>query len=183
MSKQKKGLSWPRLFGEGNPYDLIKWEKRTAKITKANGEVVFEQNDVEVPEFWSQNATNIMASKYFRGQLGKPERESSARQMVSRVADTIVRWGMKNGYFVTEEDCENFRLDLTLLLIMQKAAFNSPVWFNVGVYDRPQCSACFILAVEDSLDSILKWGHDEGKIFQKSGDNRDSYSHFSLRRF
>lgn len=136
------GLVWNRLFGEGNPYDAITWEIRTAKITKSDGKVVFEQKNVEVPDFWSQTATDIVASKYFRGQLNSPQREYSARQMVDRVAVTIAGWGWKNGYFKTESDYLNFEQDLRFLLINQWAAFNSPVWFNVGVYERPQCSAC-----------------------------------------
>jgi ribonucleoside-diphosphate reductase alpha chain len=161
-----KGLSWIRFFGEDDPYDAITWEVRTARITKGNGEVVFEQEGVEVPDFWSQTATDIVASKYFRGQLGTPEREYSARQMVDRVAKTIAEWGWKDGYFNTEEDRLNFEQDLKFLLINQWAAFNSPVWFNVGVYEHPQCSACYILSVEDSMQSILDWYRDEGWIFK-----------------
>jgi len=160
------GLSWGRLFGEGDPYDAITWEIRTARITKGNGEVVFEQEGVEVPNFWSQTATDIVASKYFRGRLGAPEREYSARQMVDRVAKTIARWGWENGYFRAEDDYLNFEQDLKFLLINQWAAFNSPVWFNVGVYERPQCSACFILSVDDNIQSILDWYRDEGWIFK-----------------
>ena len=167
-TNQSKGaFHWKRLFGEINPYDAIVWEKRTAKIAKGDGTVVFEQHNVEVPNFWTQTATDIVASKYFRGRLDSPERETSARQMVDRVAKTVGRWGLKDGYFASEQDAELYVQDLTWLLINQYAAFNSPVWFNVGVSDHPQCSACFILAVEDTMDSILKWGHDEGKIFQK----------------
>ena len=160
------GLIWNRLFGKGNPYDAIAWEVRTAKITKGDGTVVFEQKNVEVPNFWSQTATDIVASKYFRGQLGTPEREYSARQMIDRVATTIAGWGWKNGYFKTEGDHLNFEQDLRFLLINQWTAFNSPVWFNVGVYEKPQCSACFILSVEDNMQSILEWYRDEGWIFK-----------------
>lgn len=162
----RKAFSWPRLFGSGDPYEQIMWEKRTAKITKADGTVVFEQNDIEIPNFWSQTATDIVASKYFRGRLSSPDRESSARQMVDRVAKTIGYWGMKDGYFSSVADCENFIQDLTWLLINQYFAFNSPVWFNVGVQEKPQCSACFILAVEDTMQSILEWYRDEGWIFK-----------------
>jgi ribonucleoside-diphosphate reductase alpha chain len=162
----KTGFVWPRLFGEGHPYDDVEWEKRTAKIVKGDGAVVFEQLDVEVPSFWTQTATDIVASKYFRGQLNTPDRERSARQMVDRVADTMTRWGLKDGYFASAEDAENFSLDLKWILINQYAAFNSPVWFNVGVHERPQCSACFILAVEDNMQSILDWYRDEGWIFK-----------------
>jgi ribonucleoside-diphosphate reductase alpha chain len=160
------GLIWNRLFGKGNPYDAIIWEVRTAKIVKSDGEVVFEQKNVEVPNFWSQTATDIVASKYFRGQLNSPQREYSARQMVDRITVTIAGWGWKDGYFKTRGDYLNFEQDLRFLLINQWAAFNSPVWFNVGVYERPQCSACFILSVEDNMQSILEWYRDEGWIFK-----------------
>lgn len=189
-TEAEKGLSWPRFFGEGDPYDDISWEKRTAKIVKGNGEVVFEQSDVEVPDFWSQTATDIVASKYFRGCFGAPERETSARQIIDRVAVTIANWGWKDGYFKTKEDCENFKQDLKFILINQYAAFNSPVWFNVGVYERPQCSACFILSVEDSMESILNWFKNEGWIFKGgsgSGANlsklRSSYEPLSKGGF
>ncbi len=160
------GFHWERLFGQGNPYDEISWEMRTAKITKGDGSVVFEQKNVEVPNFWTQTATDIVASKYFRGQLTSPDREQSARQMVDRVAKTIGRWGWDGGYFATQEDARSFVQDLTWILINQYAAFNSPVWFNVGVHEKPQCSACFILAVEDNMQSILDWYRDEGWIFK-----------------
>ncbi|MGD0977283.1 MAG: vitamin B12-dependent ribonucleotide reductase [Minisyncoccia bacterium] len=160
------GLSWPRLFGNGDPYAGINWEVRTAKIVKGDGQVVFEQKDVEVPDFWSQTATDIVASKYFRGKYGSPEREHSARQIVDRVGDALSAWGLKDGYFKTHQDYENFRDDLKYLLINQYGAFNSPVWFNVGVRERPQSSACFILAVEDNMQSILDWYRDEGWIFK-----------------
>ncbi|MBI2669555.1 MAG: vitamin B12-dependent ribonucleotide reductase [Candidatus Yanofskybacteria bacterium] len=177
MSEQNKGLSWPRLFGEGDPYDSIKWEKRTAEITNEKGKVFFKQNGVEVPEFWSQNATNIVASKYFRGKLETSERENSIRQMVDRVVNSITAWGLKDGYFAIEQDAENFRQDLKLLMINQCAAFNSPVWFNVGVFDKPQCSACFILNVEDDLGSILGWYSNEGWIFKGGSGSGANLSH------
>jgi len=161
-----QGLRWLRIFGTKHPYDEIIWENRIAKITKGDGTVVFEQKDVEVPNFWSQTATDIVASKYFRGQLNTPDREHSVKQMIDRVAKTIGYWGLKDGYFASSEDCENFILDLTWILINQYAAFNSPVWFNVGVHERPQCSACFILGVEDNMQSILDWYRDEGWIFK-----------------
>lgn len=162
----KQGLGWPRIFGSKHPYEEIIWENRTAKIIKGDGTVVFEQKDIEVPNFWSQTATDIVASKYFRGQLGTSDRETSVKQMVDRVAKTIGYWGLKDDYFASTQDCENFILDLTWLLVNQYAAFNSPVWFNVGVHERPQCSACFILAVEDNMQSILDWYRDEGWIFK-----------------
>lgn len=163
---QGEGLIWPGYFTQGDPYKNIRWEKRTAKISKSDGTTVFEQPEVEVPDFWSQTATDIVASKYFRGTMDSSQRENSARQMVNRVADTIAQWGKKDGYFAGEEDYLNFRNDLRWLLINQYGAFNSPVWFNVGVYERPQCSACFILAVEDNMQSILEWFRDEGWIFK-----------------
>lgn len=162
----RTGFVWPRLFGDVHPYEEIQWEKRTAKIVKGDGTIVFEQNNVEVPSFWTQTATDIVASKYFRGQLNTLERESSAKQMIDRVADTMARWGLKDGYFASPEDASNFSSDLKWILINQYAAFNSPVWFNVGVHERPQCSACFILAVEDNMQSILDWYRDEGWIFK-----------------
>lgn len=162
----KTGFVWPRLFSSSHPYDEIEWEKRTAKISKGDGTTVFEQTGVEVPSFWTQTATDIVASKYFRGQLNTADREYSAKQMVDRVADTMARWGLKDGYFASANDAENFSLDLKWILINQYAAFNSPVWFNVGVHERPQCSACFILAVEDNMQSILDWYRDEGWIFK-----------------
>lgn len=165
-NRTNNGLVWNRLFGEGDPYDAINWDIRTAKITKGNGEVVFEQKDVEVPDFWTQTATDIVASKYFRGRLDSPAREKSAREMIDRVANTISDWGINNGYFKGPDDGENFRNDLRYLLINQWAAFNSPVWFNVGVYPKPQCSACFILSVDDSMESIFDWYKDEGWIFK-----------------
>ena len=126
----------------------------------------FEQRGVEFPKSWSQNATNIVAQKYFRGQLGSPERESSVKQMIGRVAGTISNWGREGGYFASEEDADTFEMELTSILLNQKAAFNSPVWFNVGFEETPQCSACFILSVEDTMESILDWNTKEGQIFR-----------------
>ncbi|MEK7582239.1 MAG: vitamin B12-dependent ribonucleotide reductase, partial [Patescibacteria group bacterium] len=165
------GMTWERIFGlsgqgTGHPYDDITWELRTAKIAKADGTIVFEQHDVEVPAFWSQTATDIVASKYFRGKITAPEREYSVKQMIDRVAQTIGYWGLQDGYFASPEDATNFTLDLTWLLVNQFFAFNSPVWFNVGIYEKPQCSACFILAVEDTMESIMQWYKDEGMIFK-----------------
>src|SRR3989338_5394647 len=140
-----RGLVWESHFVQGDPYQSVRWEKRTAKIAKSDGTVVFEQRNVEVPDFWSQTATDIVASKYFRKPFGVPDKENSARQMVDRVSNTISQWGWQDGYFASELDFQNFRNDLKWILINQYGAFNSPVWFNVGVYERPQCSACFIL--------------------------------------
>jgi len=163
---QGEGLIWPRKFTNGDPYQNICWEKRVAKISKSDGFIVFEQKDVEVPSFWSQTATDVVASKYFRGKMNSPEREKSAREMVDRVAGAISSWGWSDGYFASQENYLNFQDDLKWILINQYGAFNSPVWFNVGVYERPQCSACFILSVEDNMQSILEWYRDEGWIFK-----------------
>jgi ribonucleoside-diphosphate reductase alpha chain len=165
----RRGLQVRRLFtNKGtHPYDELTWERRDAVITNwRDGTTAFEQRDLEFPVSWSQNATNIVAQKYFRGPLGTPQREHSVRQMVDRVAGTITRWGGKDGYFATDADAESFQAELTHLLVNQKAAFNSPVWFNVGVEPEPQCSACFILSVEDTMPSILNWYVEEGMIFK-----------------
>ncbi|MCI0564975.1 MAG: hypothetical protein MN733_41440, partial [Nitrososphaera sp.] len=149
-----------------HPFDEITWELRTASIGNEKGEVVFEQKEVEVPAFWSQLATNVVVSKYFRGALGTPQRERSVRQLVNRVVHTITDWGLKDGYFAAQEDAEAFGAELTYLLVNQYVAFNSPVWFNVGIEAKPQCSACFILSVDDTMDSILEWYRHEGMIFK-----------------
>ncbi|MBJ7521262.1 MAG: vitamin B12-dependent ribonucleotide reductase [Solirubrobacteraceae bacterium] len=148
-----------------HPFDTVEWEIRDAKIGHGD-RVAFEQKDVEFPSTWSQNATNIVAQKYFRGQLDSPSRERSVKQMVGRVAGTIADWGRQRGYFATADDGDAFEAELTYLLLHQMAAFNSPVWFNVGFEENPQCSACFILSVEDTMDSILDWNTREGKIFR-----------------
>lgn len=149
-----------------DPFEQVDWERRTARIVGSGGTVVFEQPDVEFPKFWSQRATDIVAQKYFRGKLGSPEREWSVRQMIGRVADTITRWGIGDGYFDSPDDAAAFRAELTYLLLHQMAAFNSPVWFNVGFEEKPQCSACFILSIEDNMESILEWYRNEGMIFR-----------------
>src|SRR5690349_20324558 len=179
----RTGVAFPRYFtarqdAGKTPYDEVQWETRTASIGNDKGAVIFEQRDIEVPVDWSQTATNIVASKYFHGKLGSPERETSVAQLVQRVVDTIAGWGGKDGYFATEQDGQNFRDELAHLMLTQKACFNSTVWFNVGVKEtrgygwiyekeadrvaklesgvlRPQCSACFIVSVKDSLESIL----------------------------
>src|SRR5436309_12204675 len=187
------GLIFRRLFTKPgvSPYDEIEWEKRTAQITDSKGGVILEQKDVEVPKDWSMTATNIVASKYLHGTLGTPERESGVRALISRVAETIRDWGLDQGYFRTPEDGATFHDELVHILVQQKAAFNSPVWFNVGCdrlepnsdaqnwhwnpqlgrvefgrtgYSYPQCSACFINAVQDSLDSILTLAKTEGML-------------------
>jgi len=148
-----------------HPFDEVEWELRDAVIGDPDNPA-FEQRGVEFPKSWSQNATNIVAQKYFRGRLGSDERESSVRQMISRVAGTIAGWGRDGGYFATDEDADAFEAELAHILLHQKAAFNSPVWFNVGFEERPQCSACFILSVEDTIESILDWNTKEGMIFR-----------------
>ena len=163
-----KGLRIDRRFTrEGtHPYDEIEWERRDSAIPGETGNV-FEQKAVEVPKFWSQTATNVVASKYFRGKLGSPERESSVKQMVDRVVDTIARAGFEGGYFASAADRDAFADELKYLMVHQYASFNSPVWFNIGVEGVPQqASACFILSVEDDMHSILDWFRDEGIIFK-----------------
>ncbi len=192
----RRGISFRRVFTKPgvHPFDEIEWELRTASIQNEKGETIFEQRNVETPKDWSMTATNIVASKYFHGKIGTAERESSIRQLVSRVADTIAQWGLEDGYFKTGEDAEVFRDELTHLLVRQKAAFNSPVWFNCGLwhkyqrssrgtgwywdaasgsvlketeaYRHPQCSACFINSVQDDLESILALAKTEGMLFK-----------------
>ena len=151
-----------------HPYDQVVWERRDARISNyRDGSVAFEQTDVEFPVGWSLNATNIVAQKYFRGTLGTPQRESSVRQVIDRVADTITTWGLEGGYFADEIEAESFRDELKYILVTQRAAFNSPVWFNIGVPGVPQqASACFILHVDDTMDGILNWYREEGVIFK-----------------
>jgi ribonucleoside-diphosphate reductase alpha chain len=148
-----------------DPFDEIEWEIRDALIPGRNGPA-FEQRGVEFPKFWSQTATNIVAQKYFRGRLSSPEREASVKQMIGRVVDTIVGWGKQGGYFADDEEADTFQAELKALLVNQYVAFNSPVWFNVGFEEKPQCSACFILSIEDSMESILDWIRREGVIFR-----------------
>jgi ribonucleoside-diphosphate reductase alpha chain len=163
-----RGLTIARRFVPSgtNPYDEVEWEIRSAVIQGEGGETVFEQRDVEMPKGWSQLATNVVVSKYFRGTLGTPQRERSVRQLIGRVVSTISTWGDEQGYFATPQDRQNFVDELTHLLVQQKLCFNSPVWFNVGVEPKPQCSACFILSVNDTMDSILDWYRKEGVIFK-----------------
>jgi len=161
------GLHVSRFFTTPgtHPFDAVEWELRDARIGHGD-RVAFEQRDVEFPKSWSQNATNIVAQKYFRGQIGHPARERSVKQMIGRVAGTIAGWGRELGYFAAEEDAEAFEHELTHILLHQMAAFNSPVWFNVGFEESPQCSACFILSVNDTMESILDWNTKEGMIFR-----------------
>jgi len=166
---KREGLRFSRRFTKlgVHPFDEVTWEKRTASIGNEKGETVFEQRDCEVPSFWSQMATNVVVSKYFRGPLGTPRRETSVKQMISRVADTIADWGRGGGYFASEDDARAFQDELTHLLLHQRMSFNSPVWFNLGVAtSRPQVSACFINSVEDTMDSILTLAKTEGMLFK-----------------
>jgi len=162
------GLSFPRFFTDAgvDPFDEVEWDLRSAVIGNERGEVVFEQRDVEIPKFWSQQATNIVVSKYFRGQMGAPERERSVKQLIGRVVTTITEWARTHKYFASEDDLQAFSDDLKHILVYQKAAFNSPVWFNCGFEKAPQCSACFINSVQDTMDSILTLARTEGMLFK-----------------
>src|SRR5438876_1611312 len=162
------GIEVERFFTKPgiDVFDTCEWEMRTAIITNERGEVVFEQKDVEVPKFWSQMATNVVVSKYFRGHIGTPDRESSVRQLIGRVVRTITQWGREGGYFASVEDGDTFRDELTHILLYQKAAFNSPVWFNVRFETHPHCSACFITSVKDTMESILTLARTEGMLFK-----------------
>jgi ribonucleoside-diphosphate reductase alpha chain len=163
-----KGLTFERRWTTRgiHPYDEITWEQRTAAIGNESGKLVFEQKDVEVPTFWSQLATNVVVSKYFRGHLGTPERETSVRQLIDRVVDTIAAWAETQHYFATDADLDTFRAELTHLLVHQKMSFNSPVWFNVGIEAKPQCSACFINSVQDTMSSIMDLAKTEAMLFK-----------------
>jgi ribonucleoside-diphosphate reductase alpha chain len=163
-----RGLTFERRWTrpDVHPYDEITWEYRTAGIANESGKSVFEQKDVEVPDFWSQLATNVVVSKYFRGHLGTPERETSVRQLIDRVVNTITAWAETQRYFATDADLKTFQAELTHLLVHQKMSFNSPVWFNVGIEPRPQCSACFINSVEDTMSSIMDLAKTEAMLFK-----------------
>jgi ribonucleoside-diphosphate reductase alpha chain len=168
MKLRAPGLEFPRYFTHAgtDPFDEIEWEIRSAVIGNEQGKVVFEQRDVEFPRFWSQQATNIVVSKYFRGQLGTPDRERSVKQLIGRVVDTIALWARQDKYFASEDALNAFSAELKHLLVYQKAAFNSPVWFNCGFEKAPQCSACFINSVQDTMDSILTLARTEGMLFK-----------------
>ena len=159
-----------------DPFDEIEWETRDAVIPGRDGPA-FEQRGVEFPKFWSQTATNIVAQKYFRGRLSSPERESSVKQMIGRVVDTVVAWGKEGGYFADTDEAETFEAELKAILVNQYASFNSPVWFNVGFEATPQCSACFILSIDDSMESILDWIRREGVIFRGGSGSGVNLSH------
>src|SRR5438105_23906 len=167
--KPKVGLRFERYFTppDSHAYDLIEWERRTAAITSEKGQIIFEQKDVEVPRSWSQLAINVVAQKYFRGSPGSPERETSVRQIVDRVVETLATWGREGSYFATDEDADNWSEELRFLLVTQHASFNSPVWFNIGVPGRQQQpSACFMNSVQDSMESILELVKTEGVLFK-----------------
>ena len=168
LAPEQAGIGIRRHFTtEGvHPYDMVDWERRDAHITNERGETVFLQPGVEIPAAWSQTATNVVVSKYFRGQLGTPQRETSVRQMIGRVADAMTGWGRAGGYFASAESAETFHAELTHILLHQHACFNSPVWFNVGIEAKPQCSACFINSVADTMDSILTLAKTEGMLFK-----------------
>jgi ribonucleoside-diphosphate reductase alpha chain len=168
-SREPLGLSIPRYFTEAgsDPFDQVEWELRSAKIGNESGETVFEQNDVEIPKSWSQLATNVVVSKYFRGHMDTPEREHSVKQLIGRVVAKIREWGDKSGYFKTEADSQSFSDELTHLLVQQKMAFNSPVWFNLGVPNTSQqASACFINSVDDTMESIMGLAKTEAMLFK-----------------
>src|SRR5437016_13217405 len=172
------GLAFPRHFTDGKkaPFDAVEWEKRVALIGNEKGVTIFRQEAVEVPKSWSQTATNIVASKYFHGKMGTPDRESSVRQLIGRVANTIVRWGEQGGYFADAASRDAFGDELTHLLVEQKLAFNSPVWFNVGVQAKPQCSACFINSVRDDMGSIMDLAKTEGMLFKWGSGTGTNFS-------
>ncbi|MGC2527541.1 MAG: vitamin B12-dependent ribonucleotide reductase [Candidatus Acidiferrum sp.] len=176
-----QGLPFERYFTDGkiSPFDAVEWENRTALIGNEKGVTIFRQEDVEVPKSWSQTATNIVTSKYFHGKPGSREREGSVRQLISRVVNTIVRWGQEGGYFDSEASRDAFKDELTHLLVEQKMAFNSPVWFNVGVQPKPQCSACFINSVQDNMESIMGLTRTEGMLFKWGSGTGTNFS--SLR--
>src|SRR3990172_3230331 len=163
-----KGLTWERRWTTPgvHPYDEITWELRTAEIKNESGKTVFVQDDIEVPSFWSQLATNVVVSKYFRGHIGTPQRERSVKQLIDRVVNTIAAWAATQHYFASDEDLHAFKAELTHLLVNQKMSFNSPVWFNVGVEERPQTSACFINSVKDDMGSIMDLAKTEAMLFK-----------------
>jgi ribonucleoside-diphosphate reductase alpha chain len=180
-ARRATGLEFRRRFTDGrvSPFDAVEWDRRTALIGNDKGQVIFRQEDVEAPKAWSQTATNIVASKYFHGKPDTHERETSVRQLIGRVVDTIVRWGEEGGYFANAESKGAFRDELAHLLVEQKMAFNSPVWFNVGVQAKPQCSACFINSVQDNMDSIMNLAKTEGMLFKWGSGTGTNFS--SLR--
>ena len=178
VPKTRAGLEFKRRFTDGKtpPFEALEWELRTAQISNDKGQTIFRQENVEAPKSWSQTATNIVASKYFHGKRGTRECEDSVRQLISRVANTIARWGEEDGYFASGESRDAFRDELTHLLVEQKMSFNSPVWFNVGVQPKPQCSACFINSVQDSMESIMDLAKTEGMLFKWGSGTGTNFS-------
>lgn len=178
------GLTFRRFFSvpDRDPMELVDWERRSGIIRNVAGEVIFEQTKVEAPAFWSDMAVNVVASRYLSGALGSEDRETSIRQLLLRVTSTIARWGNEQGYFASTEDADVFQDELLSLLLHQKASFNSPVWFNVGVDAAPQCSACFILGVDDTMESILNWYSQEGMIFKGGSGAGVNVSHLRSSR-
>ena len=166
---REKKLPQKRVFTkEGvHPFDEVGWKKIKISVRGSGMNKTVEERELEFPDFWSDNAANIAGSKYFRGRIGSAERESSVKQMITRVVSKYREWSLRFGYFDTKEEANIFSDELTSILLHQRAAFNSPVWFNVGIEDPPQVSACFILAVEDKMESILEWIHTEGMIFKR----------------
>ncbi len=177
-TRPKTGLEFSRFFTDGkvSPFDAVEWERRTAQIANEKGQTIFRQENVEVPKSWSQTATNIVASKYFHGKSNTAGRETSVRQLISRVVNAIVRWGEQGGYFASAAARDAFRDELTHLLVEQKMSFNSPVWFNVGVQPKPQCSACFINSVQDDMESIMNLTKTEGMLFKWGSGTGTNFS-------
>ncbi len=177
-TRPRTGLEFRRFFTDGkvSPFDAVEWERRIAQIANEKGQTIFRQENVEVPKSWSQTATNIVASKYFHSKLDTPERESSVRQLIGRVVDAIVGWGEQGGYFASPASRDAFRDELTHLLVEQKMSFNSPVWFNVGVQPKPQCSACFINSVQDDMGSIMDLAKTEGLLFKWGSGTGTNFS-------
>lgn len=178
ISTEAKGLKIKRFYTtpEVHPFEEVEWELRAASFTDEKGETIFEQREVEVPKFWSQTATNVVVRKYFYGALGTPRRERSVKSLINRVARTITDWGLKDGYFASRGDAETFYHELCHILVHQKAAFNSPVWFNVGIEERPQCSGSFINSVEDTLESVLDLIKTEGILFKYGSGTGTNFS-------
>ncbi len=183
-SQASPGLEFPRFFSTAgvDPFDQVEWDVRDAIIGNEKGTVVFEQRQVEIPKTWSQQATNIVVSKYFRGHVGSPERERSVKQLIGRVVNTITEWARKQKYFASDAALSAFSDDLKYLLVNQKAAFNSPVWFNCGFEKAPQCSACFINSVDDTMESILGLAKTEGMLFKFGSGPAATCRRFVRRR-
>jgi len=176
--EKRGGIEFPRHFTSTgvSPYGQVEWEARTASIANEKGEILFQQEGVEVPKAWSQSATNIVVSKYFHGQVGTPDRERSVRQLIERVARTMTDWGVQGRYFASDDDAQTFHDELVYLLLNQYVSFNSPVWFNCGIEPRPQCAACFINSVDDTMESILQLARTEGRLFKWGSGTGTNFS-------